>query len=306
MSAQLETEFQGAVPGTEAVSLLDQIVEQSRVAVTDNERSTTRGQIAELVEEVLAGTVKVSRDLAASIDLRIAQLDELLSAQLNAIMHHPEFQKLEASWRGLKYLVANSETSPMLKIKMLNASKKDLVKDFKSAPDFDQSALFKKIYEEEYGTFGGAPYASLIGDYEFSRHPEDFYLLDELSHVAAAAHAPLIAAAAPSLFGLESFNDIGKPRDLSKIFETAEYAKWKSFRESEDARYVGLVLPHVLGRLPYGRETVPVEEFNFEEDVDGSEHAKYLWANASYAFGTRLTDAFAKYGWLAAIRGVEG
>lgn len=290
----------------EALGLLDQIVAQSKVASSETEKTSTRDQIGELVDEVLAGTVTVSMDLAASIDMRIAQLDALMSDQLNAIMHHTDFQRLEASWRGLKYLVMQSETSPMLKIKVLNTSKRDLVKDFKTSPEFDQSALFKKIYEEEYGTFGGAPYAGLIGDYEFSRHPEDFYLLDELSHVAASAHAPLITAASPTLFGLESYVDIGKPRDLSKIFDTVEYAKWKSFRESEDSRYVGLVLPHMLGRLPYGRETVPLEEFNFEEDVDGSDHGKYLWCNASYAFAARLTDAFAKFGWLAAIRGVEG
>lgn len=296
-----------AAPATsEGLSLLDQIVTDSKVAVTDHERLSARDQIGELVDEVLAGTVTVSMDLAASIDLRIAQLDEILSDQLNAIMHQTDFQKLEASWRGLKYLVMQSETSTMLKIKMLNASKKDLVKDFKTSPEFDQSALFKKIYEEEYGTFGGAPYASLVGDYEFSRHPEDFYLLDELSHVAASAHAPLITSASSTLFGLDSFTDIGRPRDLSKIFDTVEYAKWKSFRESEDSRYVGMVLPHMLGRLPYGRDTVPLEEFNFEEDVDGSDHSKYLWSNAAYAFAARLTDAFAKYGWLAAIRGVEG
>jgi type VI secretion system protein ImpC len=289
-----------------ATSLLDEIVESSKVAASPAEKLNVRDQIAELVDEVLAGTVTVSKDLTASMDARIAEIDRLLSEQVNAIMHHPDFQKLEASWRGLRYLVMQSETSPMLKVKMLNASKKDLVKDFKAAPEFDQSTLFKKIYEEEYGTFGGAPYAALIGDYEFSRHPEDFYLLDELSHVAASAHAPFISSAAPGLFGLESFNDIGKPRDLSKIFDTVEYAKWKSFRESEDSRYVGLVLPHVLGRLPYGRDTVPVEEFNFEEDVNGTDHGKYLWTNAAYAFGARLTDAFANYGWLAAIRGVEG
>lgn len=289
-----------------ATSLLDAIVEQSRIATNETEKLRARDQIAALVEEVLAGTVTLSRDLAASIDARVAELDRLLSDQLNAIMHHPDFQRLEASWRGLHYLVSHSETGPMLKIRVLNASKRDLLKDFRSAAEFDQSALFKKIYEEEYGTFGGAPYGALIGDFEFSRHPEDFYLLEEISHVAAAAHAPFIAAAAPSLFGLDSFTDIGKPRDLSKIFDTVEYAKWKSFRESDDARYVGLVLPHILGRLPYGRDTVPLEEFNFEEDVDGTDHGKYLWANAAYAFGARLTDAFANYGWLAAIRGVEG
>ncbi|MDN0083405.1 type VI secretion system contractile sheath large subunit [Crenobacter sp. SG2305] len=302
---QLVAESSAQAAG-ESISLLDSIIEQSRIATNDQEKGHTRDLIGELVDQVLEGTVTVSRDLAASMDARIAEIDSLISAQLNEIMHHGEFQKLEASWRGLKYLIAESETSTMLKIKVLNVSKKDLVKDFKSASEFDQSALFKKIYEEEYGTFGGAPYAALVGDYEFTRHPEDFYLMDELSHVAAAAHAPLISAAAPGLFGLESFTDIGKPRDLAKIFDTVEYVKWKSFRESEDSRYVGLVLPHVLGRLPYGRDNVPVDEFDFEENVDGADHGKYLWSNAAYAYAARLTSAFAQFGWLAAIRGVEG
>ena len=303
--AQLQ-EPESVVADAAAPSLLDSIIDQSRVATSDSEKRHTRNLISELVDQVLKGAVTLSSDLSASIDLRIAELDQLLSDQVNAIMHHPDFQRLEASWRGLKYMVMQSETSTTLKIKVMNASKKDLIKDLKAAPEFDQSALFKKIYEEEYGTFGGAPYAALVGDYEFTRHPEDFYLLEEMSHVAASAHAPFITAAASGLFGLESFTDIGKPRDLAKIFDTVEYAKWKSFRESEDSRYVGLVLPHVLGRLPYGRDTVPVEEFNFEEDADGSDHNKYLWTNAAYAFATRLTDAFAKYGWLAAIHGVEG
>ncbi|WP_255992256.1 type VI secretion system contractile sheath large subunit [Chitinolyticbacter albus] len=298
-SAPQSAEFAGS-------SLLDAIIDQSKVATNETEKGHTRDLISELVEQVLSGTVTVSKDLAASIDARVAQLDALISGQLNEIMHQPDFQKLEASWRGLKYLISESETSTQLKIKVLNVSKKDLIKDFKSSPEFDQSALFKKIYEEEYGTFGGAPYAGIVGDFEFTRHPEDFYLLEELSHVAASAHAPLISSAAPGLFGLETFADIGKPRDLAKIFDTVEYAKWKSFRESEDSRYVGLVLPHVLGRLPYGAETLPVEEFNFEEDVDGTDHHKYLWTNAAYAYAARLTDAFSQFGWLAAIRGVEG
>lgn len=287
-------------------SLLDVIIEQSRVASDDAERIHAKSLIAELVDQVLTGTVTISKDLAASIDARVAELDALISAQLNEVVHHPDFRRLEASWRGLKYLVDQTETGPHLKLKVLNVSKKDLLKDFRASSDFDQSALFKMIYEEEYGTFGGAPYAGLIGDYEFGRHPEDFHLLEEISHVAAAAHAPFISAAAASLFGLVSFADIGRPRDLSKIFDTVEYAKWKSFRESEDARYVGLVLPHVLGRLPYGAATRPVEAFNFEEDVDGTDHDKYLWTNAAYAYATRLTTAFAHFGWLAAIRGVEG
>ncbi|SFN16684.1 type VI secretion system protein ImpC [Formivibrio citricus] len=303
-SEQLLNESSIQLP--ESTGLLDHIIESSRIATNEQEVIFARDLIGELVDQVVAGTVTISRDLTASIDARIAEIDGLISDQLNEIMHNSDFQKLEASWRGLKYLVDESETGTMLKIKVLNVSKKDLIKDFKSSSEFDQSAIFKKIYEEEYGTFGGAPFAALIADYEFGRHPEDFYLLKELSHVAAAAHAPMITAAAPGMFGLESFADIGKPRDLSKIFDTVEYAKWKSFRESEDSRYVGIVLPHVLGRLPYGRETVPVEDFDFNENVDGTDHGKYLWTNAAYSYGARLTSAFAQYGWLAAIRGVEG
>src|SRR5207237_1057632 len=266
----------------------------------------SRKQITTLVEEVMKGTVRVSKDIEATINARIADIDELLSRQLNEIMHAPELQQLEASWRGLHYLVHQSETSTMLKIRVFNVSKNDLLKDLERASEFDQGALFKKVYEEEYGMFGGAPFGALIGDYEFGRHPQDMALLDQISHVAAAAHAPFIAAASPQLYNLESFTDLGAPRDLAKIFDTVEYVKWKSFRESEDSRYVGLTLPHILLRLPYGPETVPVEAFNFKEDVDGKDHSKYLWGNAAYGFATRLTDAFAKYSWCAAIRGVEG
>lgn len=287
-------------------NLLDQIITETRIGRDDEQREQSRRQIATLVEEVMKGTVLVSKDIEATINARIADIDALISRQLNEIMHAAEFQGLEASWRGLHYLVHQSETSTTLKIRVLNASKDDLRKDLERASEFDQSALFKKIYEEEYGTFGGAPFGALIGDYELGRHPQDMALLEKISNVAAAAHAPFIAAANPQLFNLDSFTDLGVPRDLAKIFDTVEYAKWKSFRESEDSRYVGLVLPHILMRLPYGPETVPVEAFNFKEDVDGKDHRKYLWGNAAYGFATRLTDAFARYGWCAAIRGVEG
>lgn len=287
-------------------TLLDAIVERSRVAANETEKVHTRSLIGEFVDQILEGHLVVHKDLATSIDLRISELDRLISEQLNAILHHPEFQRLEGSWRGLKHLVSQTEANQNLQIKVLNVTKAELAKDFKVAADYDQSALFKKVYEEEYGTFGGAPYAALIGDFEFTRTPEDFRLLEEFSHVAAAAHAPFISAAAPRLFGLESFSEIGKPRNLGKLFDTMEYGKWKAFRESEDARYVGLVLPHVLGRLPYGPETNPVEEFDFREDVDGTDHSRYLWSNAAYAYGARLTNAFEQFGWLAAIRGVEG
>ncbi len=221
-------------------------------------------------------------------------------------MHHADFQKLEGSWRGLHYLVHQTETSTQLKLRMLNVSKADLLKDMERSSEFDQSALFKKVYEDEYGVAGGFPYGALVGDYEFGKHPQDVDLLERISNVAAAAHAPFLSAASPQLFGWDSFTELSGPRDLAKIFETNEYVKWRSFRDSEDSRYVGLTLPHTLGRLPYGKETVPVEAFNFEEDVDGKDHQKYLWTNAAYALGTRLTDAFAKTGWLATIRGYEG
>ena len=292
---------------TQETALLDQIVEQSKVAKSSTEHERAKDLISELVNQVLEGTVVVSNNLAATIDARVAELDQLISEQLSTIMHAPEFQKLESSWTGLHYLVRNSATGTNLKIKMLNATKRELVKDFQSALEFDQSTMFKKVYEEEFGTFGGAPFGALIGDYEITRQPEDMYFIEQMSHVAAAAHAPFISAASPELFGLESYADLGRPRDLAKVFDTVEYAKWKSFRESEDARYVGLTLPRFLGRLPYNPlDGATTEGFNFVEDVDGSDHHKYLWCNAAYAFATKLTKAFEDFGWCAAIRGVEG
>ena len=193
-----------------------------------------------------------------------------------------------------------------LKIRVLNASKKDLLRDIEKAPEFDQSALFKKVYEEEYGVFGGAPFGALVGDYDFGKHPEDMALLEGISHVAAQAHAPFVSAAAPDLFNLESFTSLDAPRDLAKIFDSTEYAKWKSFRQSEDSRYVALCLPRTLGRLPYGKDTKPIDEFNYEEHVDGTDHSKYLWMNAAYSLGTRMTNSFPSYGMCVAMRGVEG
>lgn len=293
-------------PAAEEGGLLDEILARSKIAKSDFERERARDLIAELVNQVTAGQLTISKDAITALDERVADLDKLISDQLSAVMHAPEFQQLEGTWRGLKYLVDNSETSTTLKIKVFNCTKKELVKDFKNASDFDQSTVFKKIYEEEYGTFGGAPFANMIGDFEFGRHPEDMYLVEEMSHVAAAAHAPFLAAASPELLGFEDFTELSGPRDLAKIFDTVEYAKWKSFRASEDSRYVGLAMPHVLGRLPYGPDTAPVEAFNYIENTSGKEHNRYLWMNASYALGARIADAFAKFGWCAAIRGVEG
>jgi type VI secretion system protein ImpC len=288
------------------LGLLDQIVEQGRVGTDTASKERGKSLVKEFVQQVLQGQMTISRDTEAMINARIAQIDHLISIQLNEIMHHPSFQKLEGSWRGLKYMMDQSETSEMLKIKVLNVSKKELLRDLQRAPEFDQSAMFKKVYEEEFGIFGGAPFAALVGDYEFTKHPEDIELLERVSNVAAAAHAPFLTAASNELFNLESFTSLDQPRDLGKIFDNTEYAKWKSFRASEDSRYVGLCLPRILGRLPYGPDTKPVEAFNYQEGVDGTEHNKYLWSNAAYALGARLTNSFAKHHWCAAIRGVEG
>ena len=297
---------QETVDQQEDVNLLDRIINDSNMVREESQKSWAREIITEFAKEVMEGQITLSKDTEAMINARIAELDRLISLQLNEIMHQEDFQKLEASWRGLNYLVQQTETSDRMKIKVLNVNKKDLLKDMEKAPEFDQSALFKKIYEEEFGMFGGNSYGVILGDYQFSFIPQDMSLLEKISEVAAAAHAPFISAASPRMFNWEAFTELGGPRDLSKIFTSAEYVKWKSFRESEDSRYVGLTLPHILMRLPYGSETIPVEQFNFEEDVDGTDHKKYLWGNAAYALGTRLTDAFAKYGWCAAIRGVEG
>jgi type VI secretion system protein ImpC len=295
-----------AAPQAAEVNLLDQIVEEGRFGKEPAALERGKDIIKQFVTQILQGEVTVSKDTEAMINARIAQIDHLVSIQLNEVMHNPVFQKLEGTWRGLKYTVDNSELTPMLKIRILNASKKELLRDLQRAADFDQSAMFKKVYEEEYGIFGGEPFGALVGDYEFGKHPEDLELLDKVSHVAAAAHAPFLTAAAPELMSLDSFTNIGAPRDLAKIFDTTEYAKWKGFRESEDSRYVGLCMPRVLMRLPYGKETKPVDGFNYEEGVDGTDHSKYLWGNAAYALGARLTSAFAQFGWCAAIRGVEG
>src|ERR1700681_4791812 len=248
----------------------------------------------------------IARDAEMMINARIAQIDHLLSIQLNEIMHHASFQKLEGSWRGLKHLMDHSETGTQLKIRVLNVTKKELLRDIEKAPEFDQSALFKKVYEEEYGVFGGAPFGTLIGDYEFGKHPEDMALLEGVSHIAAQAHAPFVSAAGADLFNLESYQMLDAPRDLAKIFDSTEYAKWKSFRQSEDSRYVALTLPRTLGRLPYGAETKPIDEFSYEEQVDGTDHSKYLWMNAAYSLGSKMTQSFSLYGMCVAMRGVEG
>jgi type VI secretion system protein ImpC len=290
---------------TPELGLLDQIVEEGRMGRDAAAKERGKDLVKQFVGEVLKGTVRIGSDTEAMINARIAQIDALISAQLNEVMHHPQFQQLEGTWRGLKYLLNNTETGTQLKIKVMNVSKKDLLKDLQKAPEFDQSALFKKVYEEEFGVFGGTPFGALLGDYEFGKSGQDIELLEKISQVAAAAHAPFITAASPEMMNMESFTQLDAPRDMGKVFDTTEYAKWKSFRQSEDARYVALTLPRILIREPYGKDTVPVEAFDYEERVDGTDHSKYLWANSAWALGSRITQSFATYGWCATIRGVE-
>ena len=289
-----------------SASLLDQIIEKGKLARDPEQKTRAKDLVGEFVHQILDEGMTKSNDTIRMIQTQIARIDELLSKQLNEILHHPEFQALESSWRGLHYLVMNTETSTRLKLRLMCASKQELFKDLDGAIEFDQSQLFKKVYEEEYGTFGGFPFSLLLGDYEFTRHPQDMALLEKLSEVAAAAHAPFIAGASPRLFDMDSFTELGNPRDLAKMFESTELIKWRSFQASEDSRYITLVLPHILLRLPYGPDTSPTEDFKLVEDTDGRNHSKYLWGNATWALGQRITNAFALYGWCAAIRGVEG
>jgi type VI secretion system protein ImpC len=251
-----------------------------------------------------AGTKRIA--MAARVDARIAQIDHLLSVQLNEVIHAPTFQKLEGTWRGLHYLLRNTETSEQLRIKVLNVSKNDLFEDFEPATDYDQSALFKRVYEDAFGIVGAAPFGALIGDYEFGRSERDIELLEKVSQVAAAAHAPFLTAPSPEMFNLKDFTELAQPRDLLKTFESGEYARWNAFRDSEDSRYVYLIVPRMLLREPFASNAMAVEAFGYEEQVDGADHSSYLWGNAAWALATRLTTAFASYGWCAAIRGVEG
>jgi len=300
-----EAELQPAAAEAVELSLLDQIVDQGRFGNEPVARERGRGLVKSFVEEVLKGQIRIASDTEAMINARIAEIDHLISIQLNEIMHHPEFQQLESTWRGLKYLMSQTETSTMLKIKVFNVTKKELLKDLQRAPEFDQSAIFKKVYEEEFGVFGGSPFGALVGDYQFGKSGQDIELLEKMSQVAAAAHAPFLSGTSPDMFNLESFTQLDAPRDLAKVFDTSEYARWKSFRESEDSRYVALTAPRMLLREPYGRDTVPVEAFDYDEKVDGTDHERYLWGNAVWALAARVTQSFARFGWCATIRGVE-
>ena len=274
---------------------------------TDKAKDAVESAVKTLAQQALAETNLISGDVLGTIESLIAQLDKKLSEQVNLILHHAEFQQLESAWRGLHYLVNNTETDEMLKIRVLNVSKSEVHKTLKKfkGTAWDQSPIFKKLYEEEYGQFGGEPYGCLVADYYFDNSAPDVELLSQMAQIAAAAHAPLISAADPGVMLMDSWQELANPRDLTKIFQTPEHAAWRSFRESEDSRYVGLAMPRFLARAPYGAKTNPVEEFDFEEDTGGSDSKKFTWANSAYAMAVNINRSFKNYGWCSQIRGIE-
>lgn len=293
----------GAVEATD----FDTLLKKEFKPKTDEAKDAVERAVRTLAEQALSQTKLISSDVVKSIEAIIAQLDLKLTEQINLIMHHEDFQKLEGAWRGLSYMVNNTETDEMLKIRFMNISKADLGKTLKrfKGTAWDQSPLFKKIYEAEYGQFGGEPFGCLVGDYYFDQTPPDVELLGEMAQVAAAAHAPFISGASPTIMQMATWQELANPRDLTKIFTTPEYAAWRSLRESEDSRYLGLAMPRFLARLPYGAKTNPVEEFAFEEDTHSADHSRYAWANAAYAMATNINRSFKLYGWCSRIRGVE-
>ena len=304
-----EVQQEAAVAEAEAVAVDDfaSLLRKEFKPATEVREQRIEQAVKTLAQQALADAQIVGDDVFTTVDAMKAALDRKLTEQINLIIHHPDFQKLESAWRGLHYLVNNTETDEQLKIRVMNVSKTDLGKTLKryKGTAWDQSPLFKRLYEEEYGQFGGEPYGCLVGDYHFDHTPPDVELLGELSKIAAAAHAPFVTGAAPSVMQMESWQELANPRDLTKIFTTPEYAAWRSLRESDDARYLALCMPRFLSRVPYGAKTAPVDEFAFEEDTEGADHSKYTWSNAAYAMAVNINSSFKQYGWCSRIRGIE-
>ncbi len=298
---------EAAAPAAVELNEFEALLQKEFRPKTDRAREAVADAVRTLASQALEATQLISEDAVKSIEAIIAELDRKLTEQINLIIHHPDFQALEGTWRGLHHLVHNTETDAHLKIRVLNITKKELGRTLKryKGVTWDQSPIFKKLYEEEYGTPGGEPYGCLIGDYYFNHTPPDLEILQGMAQIAAAAHTPFLAAADPSIINMESWQELGDPRDLTKIFQTAEYAPWRSLRESEDSRYLGLCMPRFLGRLPYGAKTNPVDEFAFEEDVEGADHKKFTWCNAAFAMAVNINRAFKLFGWCSRIRGTE-
>lgn len=307
MATELQRESSAGATALDDAGEFSNLLKQSFKPRSERAAAEVENAVNTLVQQALADSSLIKEDVLDTIDEMIARLDEKLTAQVNEILHAQEFQKIESSWRGLHYLVYNSETDASLKLRVMNVSKNELYRDLRLYPDakWDQSPLFKSLYEAEYGQLGGQPYGCIVGDYHFDHSAVDISLLRSLGKIAAAAHAPLIAGAAPTLLGMDSWTELSNPRDLSKIFETPDYAAWKSVRDSENSRYVGLCMPRVLSRQPYGAKSEPVEEFAFEEDTDGHKGDKYAWMNAAYAMAANINRAYKEYGWTVRIRGVQ-
>ena len=289
------------------LSDFESMLQQEFKPRSDERKTAVEAAVRTLAAQALASTNLISGDSVRAIEAIIAQIDKKLTEQVNLIIHHEDFKNLEGSWRGLKHLVYNTETDETLKIRVMNISKKDLGKTIKNFPGalWDQSPLFKKLYEEEFGTPNGEPYGCMIGDYQFDHTPPDVAILSGMSKIAAAGHCPFFAAAAPTVMNMDSWSELANPRDLTKIFTSPEYAPWQSLRKSDDARYLGLTMPRYLARVPYGAKTDPVEAFAFEEDTEGGQHDKYVWSNSAFAMGVNVARAFKLYGWCARIRGPE-
>ncbi|MGR3320309.1 MAG: type VI secretion system contractile sheath large subunit [Pseudooceanicola sp.] len=306
--AETETEAAGESGATAfGSSDFENLLKKEFRPKSDQAKTAVEQAVKTLAEQALANTDLVSDDALRSIESIVAEIDKKLTEQVNLILHHADFQQLESAWRGLHYLVNNTETDEMLKVRVMNISKKDLHKTLRKfkGTAWDQSPIFKKVYEEEFGQFGGEPYGTLVADYHFDHSPPDVELLGEMAKISAAAHAPLITGASPTLFQMDSWSELANPRDLTKIFQTPEYAAWRSLRESEDSKYVGMAMPRFLGRLPYGSKTDPVEAFAFEEDTEGADSDKYSWVNAAYGMAVNINRSFKEYGWCSRIRGIE-
>lgn len=303
---QMQTESQAASTVAESGDF-SSLLQREFKPKTDEARDAVSRAVQTLAQQALSQTQLIGSDVIKSIESMIAELDRKLSEQINLIMHSEDFQKLEGAWRGLHYLVNNTETDEQLKIRVMNMSKAELGKTLKryKGTAWDQSPLFKKVYEEEYGQFGGEPFGCLVGDYHFDQSAPDVELLGEMAKVAASAHAPFISGVSPTVMQMGSWQELANPRDLTKIFSTPEYAAWRSLRDSDDARYIGLAMPRFLARLPYGAKTSPVEAFNFEEDTGAADHSKYTWANSAYAMAVNINRSFKEYGWCSRIRGIE-
>ncbi len=305
--ADAEQQHQGQGGATFSPDDFSSLLNKEFKPKTDRAKEAVETAVKTLAAHALSDSAIVSDDAIKSIQAIIAAIDEKLTGQINKILHHADFQKLEGAWRGLHHLVTHTETDELLKIRVMNISKNDLGKTLKKfkGTAWDQSPIFKKLYEEEYGQFGGAPYGCLVGDYHFDHSPPDVELLTGIAQVAAACHAPFISGVSPGTMQMDTWQELSNPRDLTKIFETAEYASWKSLRESDDARYLALTMPRFLSRLPYGAKTNPVEGFAFEEETEGQNHSNFCWANSAYAMATNINQSFKAFGWCSRIRGIE-